>query len=83
MEQQLLTQTLADQTAEGNEEKSITEERLSQNKRRYICRSCNMRNAYILTCLLLYNDSLAAVDNKMAELMEELKYESEDYLLIT
>ena len=26
--------------------------------------------------------SLAAVDSKMAELMEELKYESEDYLLI-
>ena len=27
--------------------------------------------------------SLAAVDNKMAELMDELKYESEDYLLNT
>ena len=26
--------------------------------------------------------SLAGIDSKMAELMEELKYESEDYLLI-
>ena len=29
----------------------------------------------------VYNYSMASVDSKMAELMEELKYESEDYLI--
>ena len=34
VQQQLLTQTVTDQAAEGNEEISVTEERLSQLKRR-------------------------------------------------
>ena len=74
----MLTQTAADQDTEGKEEKLITEERLVEVKRRY--------NPQDLTCYIFYMlsyNSLAAVDNKMAELMEELKYESEDYLLIT
>jgi len=40
----------------------------------------------MITLYIIYffiTTSLAAVDNKMAELMEEVKYESEDYLLIT
>lgn len=34
VQQQLLTQTVTDQAAEGNEEKSMTEESLLQVKRR-------------------------------------------------
>lgn len=69
-----MTQAATDQAAEGNEEKAITEERLLELKRRY-----NIDTCYLFH--MLYNNSLAAVDNKMAELMEELKYESEDYLI--